>query len=884
MSNLSPISRAEVLSFLDVESPGLLPQTCKIDCPRCRNTLLIYQNTTRQLDWAYCEGCFPGGDLYHFVADALEIPVQRLLSQVIVKFQHNIGSDDFDEYLSQVEHDRRLLEWVDSLVQPLSQNSRVAAQALAAADFRHVPSPRFWQSRVGRMVGVAERGELLSQLVDLGFPGDLKKWLPRRTRSEIFLVLPVFGAHEFLAGLLVLDPADRHKLAYASAGETLQLGLAGSTLNYQQFDLGAREQILILDDPWKALELQLRHCRDNPAPLPLFVVPPISSRSAARAERPSLPLHFAESYPVFVPALRSPELVEWAIRDDRRLLLYADAIDDSHPGRWVSAAYNAAERWDSVLDLEICTPTSPAIDNMVANLRIDTALLERAKSKLSNSAFRRLVKLRDAQKVDAVVVEGREVLQANQRWYTKGQRTQISDFVVRIDRLLQQTATKQRYCLGAIEYHERTISFFENANELKESLLSWAQDRILEQYNEYAPFTKSWDRRAFDVAMAFSRPEIVHVQAVTGWIPGKNVVELGKYYIDESGVQQSRLPAAPSECRAVASLFDIDLTEPAVQKVLETLDKPLMTMLVAVLGQIVGYISSNRPPMVLLSGEHAESIMLEFLPKLGIPVLPPNRVRTLGQLEELAELHKPHNWPTAFRSSPASLRLLKDWIFEHAVAGLITSIPDSWVHWASTARHHIVVDLANTQPPSETEYQALLYCWRRLLAGLVKDADEIQQEYPTRTLTSAVYQQRAKRFAGRVNRLMRFGYNIWHLDEVARGKAPLLIQALYKEICSGTLQFDVDERYAPSKKTIWHVLNRDPQAVWISKYVMDYLRDKKKLPVPPDSQITGLFYDAGALLDRRYSTESGWLISFEKWEKAIRESIASESTNVRIAR
>jgi hypothetical protein len=539
---------AIALSALGV-APDQLAFPAVVSCPLCqKNTLHLFDDSTTNGIWLYCNSCLAHGDIITFGAALWNTTpaaaVARFIELTALKPAEN--DNPANEYARVVERFEKFEQfWFDAEAQIWGHHDDVIACRLQELGV-------YPEINAAGLVGVAYKEQIDS----------LQRFVRRPLLSTVrengaSLVFPYYDLPGRLTGFLVVQydekftakqnfiALNQYRRGRPEAGYfLLRAALLPATepLKSTQF---------VVDDPMWALSMQCEMLRRG-----LTLLPVMASYTGVEANS------WGGSWCSFNPVPRifqshtvSPELISRAanargyvavVAQNQRLKnrLATDAMS-----RLVSIRKNA-ETWQTRLTSALGQMSEIAAHSFATRLTIPTDKLVPFLTKIGKNfspgfADRVLTHVKTSKNITPAVPQPwqRTVIPKTDGWWSVTNH-HICDANIVINKITQADDGEKTYT-GTIYLDGAEIPFTDDAGKIERAgLLAYAAG-VVAGHKKVMLYDSRWNSRSHLIAIGLSKPELVCVSNRLGWDERASVFRFANYELAADGTPSA--PIQPGE-------------------------------------------------------------------------------------------------------------------------------------------------------------------------------------------------------------------------------------------------------------------------------------------------------------------------------------------------
>lgn len=604
------------------------PLPCQTPCPLCLSGRLdTYQDNTFGGVWHYCPACEFAGDPIHLAASFWNLPHREAVWRLVrERFMDSaaVKSGAVEAY----EKHRAKLDKTDAWWQGISQKPFLLESHDLAAfrlDVRIASgeNPSLWSQRVGRWIAVSPKDELTDLLKSVRPNARPNPVFVRRQKWKNVWVIPMADLPGRLAGasLVAKDIGE----VYCGFGEDESpVGIAAiHGMRSKQLN----GDLIVTLRPSVAVRLQLIQMSECSEPLPIVGIwgsAPVnrylasfspSRRLVIWAEMPDADFfRHARGLNAHAVVFRRNEEIFNALRRDRPMV-------------WLERVSRQAKPW-----LEVLAETADRIhpfdlEKILVPLRLTESEYRDLASLCSSSTKSTIQHIRSHAMFDGTVsVNSKEIESFHGCWRIAGTDELISEFQIRIDRIVFYPNDSSVYYQGVVRYRDHDVAFTASRSEIERRPFGWAQELILRQGLGFPNYNPKWQAQALNIARQLSLPEVVRGYERYGWNEEARCFLLPGVQISESGTAEELKVPVLAEQKTKLAKFK--LPAPLTESEWEEIEKDkfaaayFWTATTLVLHNFVARMHNGESKGIAMVGPGSKELQA-LIERMGCPSLKP---------------------------------------------------------------------------------------------------------------------------------------------------------------------------------------------------------------------------------------------------------------------
>ncbi len=861
-----------------------------VTCPICRarDRLRIYHDTVEGGEWAHCRECGFAGDMIAIAAATWKLGIKPTLRKLA----------RYDEISSALGSVEAAQNYQEDYVEPRRRVNKFWAKCQhthvegSTADLRMLQR-RFganevrddWVEKAGRFLGSCFKKD-----ADSCFnPQRFKAWADGPSQgtysSAIFrgpkwnelLAVPFWDFPGRICGFLFIGREARPDSDWVYKGIPSAAHEAGLAM-LPALQMGAHKQLghlkFVFTDVDLALRFHVRHLRDTRRPLPLaaswdnekFCTQKVWEWFKAR----HLIFWGTDRLAAIAQAKMAGGNAKVSMLNVTRTELHTNMRNYS-PAEWLVRMSKQAVPWAAALRTYLSDLHESEIETALIRLNLMGRDLTDFVKGCDGDLKRRMAFIHEHRTFAArVKFENKWVFEKADGWYLEKGGDRISNAIVRVERVLT-TQDKRSYYQGVVKFNGESHPFTEKATTLDRGMLNWMQGFLRDHVKAGVPeFYPSWNRKSFQLAIAFHTPDYAQGIEIIGWDSINRQFNFPKFSICPGGEVTTDFACLFDHDRVPAR--DVPPPGPFPRRHLDTLSERndetqiVWATAACVAANILAPAVNRNHVPTLLDGEGAQGIGVQAAERLGCPtafVQSRNDVPT-----SVASSRGSHCWPMMVM--PSGGMKPGSWIDQEQMQNciLMLSWPTTRV-LAMRGRANIIAQHRKLGSMQLTHHAAP-YILANYLQDLYRRGIFLPDEHPD--LARDVLDDMTDWFArqGGNREAVEAAIRILHTPSTrpARDHFSELVFRLYED---GALTFSRAsfEDSKTAKSAIVQV-EGDRELVWIAQDPFsDAVRNAGGLL--PDVLLVTKSLDEGGILvsEPDYRNERGWLVSGKWWENQL---------------
>jgi hypothetical protein len=670
----------------------------------CKKTLHVFTDDLLGGQWAHCTGCGFAGDMIELAAAAWNLDVPAAIGKLQnLSLAGPFAGEQVQGYLDHhLGFRRRVSEFWEAARRELSQGGSPCSRMLLRK-FGIVGDVGLstWAAGGGQFVGAASH----KQIEDLFRPGSQlfqdKSW-------EEVLVTPFYDFPGRICGFLLFGDEGKKPegdwaympLHLSSGSAPGQAGLG----TYSTLFAGPHPQFgdttFVLDNPFVALRLQLRHLRSSFTALPIVIAhyDHVAETRDVWRQAPARDWIFWGTHPAI---LRQAKAARGRVSTYQLTpAMREQGLRGHEPQQWLQLVRKEARSWQSVLRAELDRATATGAEELLVAMEMSP---DECRGFIAESPDQLRAKLErvnpDRLSHRRVHFGQRTVVESDTGWHLLGTDEQICNATLRIEEVLHCGADRIYYRGFARMNGEDHPFTVDGAAVKRQGLLRVVHDALLRSGAGVLNYEPRWNKQSAYIAMQLHPPDLVTGANRIGWRPEGLSFVFPKFSIRLGGeIATDRLPICMQGPAPAEHLRPPEgLAKREVDLLCHDLPEIRLTwaLMAAVVHNLLSAVMSHPPIGVLLVGELAQHVGRQIAGGLGCAEAPrKSRTRRQSVLEMLQEMCGRHDWPVLLQ--PAGRRqaaITADWLLEPALNNAI--VPTGQVAAWSLAAHrdfHIIRD------------------------------------------------------------------------------------------------------------------------------------------------------------------------------------------------
>ena len=508
-----------------------------IHCPLCngRWQFHLYENIVTGVPWALCRQCGWQGDLLELLAHRWGLPMEDTLQKAKSLDLFPVQPSSLQRYLDQYQFRQRLSSLLDTGAEYLRQGP--GTHVWETLEYYGLdPRDRHRLAEFVPFLRVVTREDLRSLFSESALPGD----------DPEVVVIPVYSLPGYVCGLWYHGTTQACYLRVPPHphGYTLS-GLIGWQILYDPPHDSTGQTLFVCQDIVAVIHLQARYRRYNTRWLPL-----VAEYAVPRTDNE--PIHTvweANPHPdvVYGGISLTPRMVNSARQASGRVANYTYRTRSAWykartPVAWIELFQRRALPWVQALETMLLRVSVPDAEAVLREMQMTPAEMHDFARRSGHPAVTALIRhlTVEPRGIRRLDFHGSVITETPHGWFLRN--TQLSNAVVRVDRLVAYGTTRTQVC-GRVLYGGSTYPFRVMHDGLPNDLFATIQAYLREHYQFEIVYSKRWARRSLAIAQLFHPVEIVHVKPTVGWVAEQRTFSFPNFLLTARGeIQDPWMP------------------------------------------------------------------------------------------------------------------------------------------------------------------------------------------------------------------------------------------------------------------------------------------------------------------------------------------------------
>jgi hypothetical protein len=749
----------EVLRLLDIDVQVLvLPTT--VTCPHCkRNNFHVYKDNTSGGAWHYCSACNFAGDSIELAAAVwrqdIATTILRLNAQGVSFPANALDPSIINKYvLGHVEYRKGINAlWAEAQARLPRKDTETLVKLQDKFTEGHSASHTTWPRRGKEFLGGHHRDDIVRAL----HPASAKTHGPNAPAHQLdvgthrtfkgngwsdVLMMPHYDLPGKIRGFTFIGrdggPDD---IVYRRIGVTGSRPKRGADVPH--YDPGLtmyntmftyhpeyKNTTFVLDDPVRALRLQMKHLRQSNTPLPICG----SYSDGKIINRKIWDTVFPRNF-IFWGRTLTADLIQQARRANGRIAvskMLARLV--SHPAertpiQWLARMERTAKPWQQVLEAEIADASLPVAESLLLRLQLSAEDLKDFATHCSLAVREKLEELFDAAgyAFKTVTIDGFTITESEEGW-VRDNGTVVSDTILRIEQIVQHPVNNCAYYKGYIERKGQRIEFTDKAELIETHAAKWLRGKLIPAGLGRPNIPGRWVHSIITIAQLFHEPENVIGVDSLGWVPEQQAFVLPHFAIRRDGeiISEAIARVVTDNAPGVALRKPQTINAKQVEQLTGVADymDVFWATTACVAANIIAPALNQPTTGIALLGTGAETMGRATARVHGCVDLTLGNL-TLGlAVERLHKATQAHNWPFVIKKyERGDRRIAKAWLSDYEAKNCV--IPVTWFQaqaimlnggWTVIEGHHPETSFSSALSPGQYVMPAFLQhlCRKRL--------------------------------------------------------------------------------------------------------------------------------------------------------------------------
>lgn len=875
-------------------------------CPLCGGARLeIYRDWHFGGGWHFCRNCGIAGDMIELAAKTwnteILAAILRLENEGCSFTRRVTRSEVVSQYChDHIERRNRLRQLWEKASRKLTMNSResIWLWPLAGIYLRGSDHARRLRRFLGLtdVVDAARAFQPHVQNQSEALSGSSRIFQGRGWRNLV--AIPFQDLPGRICGFLFVGREGKPEdIVYRSiltsrytsshrAGRTIDSGLCMlDALHPTWLSRHFGRDAFVFDDPLVAIRMQSKHLRFCERPVPLagaYLAPlPQTPRGYVRQLAPTRTFWSQHDRDfIFWGKSCRAELISMAARAYGRL--FVGPLPTEPAGAAVALLEQVRQRavpWTEVLERTIHTSAEPARSELLSQLDLKEEAIVHFLDGCSASTK---AILRDcepfAEWLTTAKINGRNVVETPEGWFWQQTDEQISDAVLRIEKIINRPDEEKPLCEGHIVRPGESVPFQVPLRRVLWSTFRWMNATLLAHKKPPLEFLHHWSQHAYNIALQLHPPEICHSDQKCGWDLQSGRFVFPKFTIEVGGeVTEKEFPVFDKLTPATGFRPPRGLDPRAIEALTE--DTPANRIFWAVAACMAAnamalYYNAWDVAGTGLVGAGAQAIGLLAAKALGCAEMTVrSRGRLWAVLDLVEEAVKKHDWPLVVHFSRSVRR--ENLPFCAVPASKEQAIFDLDPFLADAVGMSFRWNLVCCDAPL-SEAEAIVEHGPAILPHWLRDRCRRKQPpaYRNRAMARWALEDLAEWIGPRGDAdVVRDAISVLDPVEESGMDGPRrLVRLLQRAIDQGEVAFQhggfEDPRVTVS---LYHL--RPPggtAGIFVPGDVLDRLFQRERIDGPDVRMLKRRFAETGVVeFGQRYGGRPGWLIREDFWKRQV---------------
>jgi hypothetical protein len=535
----SQIDYIKILSEITEKSiPHSYPHT--IECPFChKETFDTFPDFIFGGHWHCCKSCQFSGNTIYLWSKYINLPIDLAILDLNKK-NNFIFSEIMDEYIKEQESIIKKQNYIKAWWEKIKSRHHhlpgsIQTNLCFGAKIACWNNPQLWCRRVGLWTNIVQEDdikELFQEFVVKRKPLNLFK------KDSRVWVIPFFDLPGRLSGI-VLRTKDKTELELPLNCDAIQGEMYGVAAHQGFYSKSKHfsNYLFVFLNPEFATSLQLMHMGQISEPIPVVGI-------YENSTTPDWLRQWSEyKNIIFISSEFNHYILKHAYQLNSKIAII-DSINKKpidyykNTNQFLSSILRVAQQWQLFLKNTIINKPSLQVEKCVKYAKLTIKDVQQldiyCKTKTEKETLQQFIE-RISQSNQVVVVNSKTIVETPQGWKIQKNNEYITDFTVKIIKVIRSDNNKLIQYYGEINYKNQRIPFIENKTKFDKNPFKWVQDYILSKNIGLVNFNPKWQKQAINIITKLYTPEIITNSFILGWDSNTKQFKFPNFIINADG-------------------------------------------------------------------------------------------------------------------------------------------------------------------------------------------------------------------------------------------------------------------------------------------------------------------------------------------------------------